>query len=275
MNLCKSVDRYTTEIFTDPYGVGGSIKGKLSIFEDEKSSGVATRRRILETLPTYIMYSTNCVLHNEIVYIVGTPSFDYYKDYIVRAKYVAIPCDSFYVGTVKEILSVTYSEMPVYLFIDLSRLAVADSETTDAVNILTAYLPSLQDINKGDIVFNGFDFYKVRSHSVIDGAGFKNVELVQLENPVRIMNFVQKAGYDVATDSIVNSTSVNDKTVFVEDAYYCYDRTSVRYNKLEPGDKNITVDLGIIPKAGDTIGEYKILSAELTSGGAYSCHCRI
>ena len=276
MNLAKSVDRYTSETLTDPYGIGGSIKGKFSVFDDEKSSGVATLRRVLETLPTYTMYSSNCVKHNDTVYIVGSPSYDFHKNYAVRVKYPVIPCPkTYFLGTVKELIDDNYSKDDVFAFVDLSRAAVADSETTDAVNILVAYLPALQAINKGDILFNSTEFYRVKGFSVIDGAGFQNVELTQLDTPLNIVTFTQKSGYDVATDSIVNATVLTGTTVFIEDAYYYYDRTSSRYNKIEPGDKNITLSVELIPKAGDTIGDYKILSVDTTYGGAYSCHCRL
>ena len=52
MNLSKAVERFTLETLSDPYGVGGTIKGHLSVFDDEKSSGPTSRRRIIETLPT-------------------------------------------------------------------------------------------------------------------------------------------------------------------------------------------------------------------------------
>lgn len=275
MNLTKSVKRFTLETITDPYGIGGSIKGHLSVFDDEKSSGVSTRRRILETLPTYTMYSTSCITHNGIKYIVGTPNYDYHKGSVVRVKYPVTPCDFQYkVASILQILTSAVTETVTYAFLDQTKTSVADSETSSAVTSFTAFFQALEAIAKGQILVNGPTYYRVKSDTWVDGAGFKNAEVVLLSAPLQTVSYTQLSGYDTVTDTIVNGSTFANTKVFVEDAYYSYERTSERYAQLKPGDKNITFKPSVVPKAGDTIGVYKILTVDTLSDTSYSCHCR-
>lgn len=275
MNVRNSVTRFAQETVIDPYGIGGSLKGHLVIFDDEKSSGVSSRRRIFESLPTYVMYSSNCIQHNGQVYIVGEPNYDYHKGYAVRAKYVAIPCDREYkIASITEILTNTVTSTVSYIFVSKNRLAVADSEESSSVTILEAIMPSLEDIKQGDVIFTGDSYYRVKSTPYIDGVGFKCVEVIELDSPVKSLTFTQEAGYDPVTDTIVNSAVHPNTPAFVEDSYYFYDNTSQRYTELKPGDKTITIKPPATPKAGDLIDAYKILSVD-HNDTSFSCHCRV
>ena len=275
MNIRTAVERFTVETLTDPYGIGGTIKGRISVFDDEKSSGVSTRRRILETLPTYAMFSSNCVTHSTVTYIVGKPSYDYHRGMEVRVKYPIIPCDtSFKVATILQVLTATLPVTNAYAFLSPAKNAVADSETSFAVSMLTAYFQELEAVSKGQVLVTGSQYYRVKSDAVIDGAGFKTAEVVLLSNPVQTVTFTVKTGYDPVTDTITNGTSYAGTKVFVEDAYYAYEHTSERYTALKPGDKNITFKPSVTPKTGDIVGAYKILSVDVLSDGSFSCHCR-
>lgn len=275
MNIRTAVERFTVDTVTDPYGVEGSIKGRVSVFDDEKSSGDSTRRRILETLPTYAMFSSSCILHSSIVYLVGKPSYDYHRGSAVRVKYPIIPCDHTYkVASILQILTATLPTSNTYAFLSPSRNAVADSETSYATSLLTAYFQGLESVSKGQILITGTQYYRVKSDAVIDGAGFKVAEVIMLNNPLQTMTFTVKTGYDPITDTIVNGTVYSNTKVFVEDAYYAYDRTTERYMSLKPGDKNITIKPSVTPKAGDDIGGYKILTVDTLSDSSFSCHCR-
>ena len=128
MNLAKSVERFTLETVTDPYGVGAPIAGHLSVFSDEKSSGEATRRRVFETSTAYTMYSSNCISHSGQVYIVGQPNYDYHKGAAIRAKYPVIPVDeTCYIQNIGDIVSGTSPTKTVYAFLFRDRSPVADS----------------------------------------------------------------------------------------------------------------------------------------------------
>lgn len=275
MNLSKAVERFTLETLTDPYVVGGSIKGHLSVFDDEKSSGSTSRRRILETLPSYTMYSTNCVSHSAGIFIVGSPSYDYHKGVVLRVKYTAIPCDEqFKISTIGQILANTLPTTASYVSLDQSKSSVADSETSSAVNEYIAYMPDLETVAKGNILVAGASYYRVKSDPWIDGAGFKNVVVILLSSPVKIDSFIRASGFDPATETMVAGTSYPGTKMFVEDAYYCYEHTSERYSSLKPGDKNITFKPSVVPKAGDSLYGLKILTVDAQSDGSYSCHCR-
>ena len=275
MNLANSVKRFTLESFTDPYGVGAAILGHLSVFDDEKSSGTSTRRRVLETLASYTMFSTNCVAHNGVNYIVGKPNYDYHKGAVVRVKYPIIPCDYQYkVASILQILTNTAPSTVIYAFLDQTKNAVADSETSFAVTTLTAFFQSLESVSKGKILFTGSVYYRVKSDPYIDGAGFLNAEVLLLSTTVQTVTFTQISGYNPTTDTITNGTSYPNTKVFVEDAYYSYEHNSERYSQLKPGDKNITFKPVVTPKTGDIIGSYKVLTVDTLADGSYSCHCR-
>ena len=275
MNLANSVKRFTLETFTDPYGIGGSILGHLSVFDDEKSSGTSTRRRILETMASYTMFSTGCVSHNGVDYIVGKPNYDFHKGIVVRAKYPIIPCDFEYkVASILQILTNTVTSTVTYAFLDQTKNAVADSETSYAVTTLTAFFQGLESVSKGQILFTGSSYYRVKSDPYIDGAGFLNAEVLLLSSPVQTVTYTQISGYNPTTDTITNGTSYSNTKVFVEDAYYSYEHNSERYSQLKPGDKNITFKPSITPKVGDLVGAYKILTVDTLSDSAFSCHCR-
>lgn len=275
MNLSKSVERFTLEELTDPYGVGSPMYGHLSVFEDEKSSGVATRRRIIETLPTYTMYSTGCVSHSGTVYIVGDSNFDYHKGAVVRVKYPAIPCDAeFKIASILQILTNTVTTRVSYISISQDKNAVADSETSFATTMYTAFMPSFESIGKRDILISGSLYFRVKSDPWVDGAGFKNVSAVLLSSPLTSLTFTRISGYDPITDTIVNGAAYPNTPVFIEDAYYSYENNSERYQQLKPGDKNITIKPSVTPKSGDIIGSYKALTIDSLTDGTFSCHCR-
>ena len=274
MNIQKAIDRFTTDTFSDPSGIGGSLKGRLSVYDDEKSSGESTRRRLLETLPTYAMFSSNCVSLSGQAYIVGSPNLDFHRGVAIRIKYPVIPCEAYKVSSILQILTSTVPSSSVYVALDQTKNSVADSETSSAVTIMKAFFQSLESVAKGQVISKGGSYYRVKSDAYIDGAGFKNAEVILLSSPVRAVTYTQISGYDVVTDSIVNGASFVNTTVFVEDAYYCYDHTSERHSQVKPGDKNITFKPSVTPKAGDTIGEYKILSIDILPNTSFSCHCR-
>jgi len=275
MNLRTAVERFTVETVTDPYGVGGTIKGHLSVFDDEKSSGGSTRRRILETLPTYAMFSSNCISHAGKTYIVGSPNYDFHRDVVIRAKYPAIPCDFTYkVATILQILAGTVTSTNTYASLDQTKVSVADSETSWPVVMFLGFFQALESISKGQILLTGSTYYKIKSDPYLDGAGFKNAELLLLASPVQTVTYTQVSGYNHVTETVINGASYPNTKVFSEDAYYCYEHTSERYTQLKPGDKNITFKPSVTPKAGDTIGAYKILSVDTVADGSFSCHCR-
>lgn len=274
MNLLKSIDRFTTDTFSDPFGTGGSLKGKLSVYDDEKSSGESTRRRLLETLPTYAMFSSNCVSLGGQAYIIGSPNYDFHKGTATRIKYPVIPCEAYKLSSVLQILNGTIPVNNVYAALDQTKNSVADSETSFAVTVLTAFFQSLESVSKGQILSKGNSYYRVKSDAYVDGAGFKNAEIILLSSPVKSVTYTQISGYDVITDAIVNGSSFANTAVFVEDAYYCYDHSSERFSQIKPGDKNITFKPAVTPKAGDTVGGYKILSVDVLSDTSFSCHCR-
>lgn len=276
MNLLRSVERFAFDDVTDPYGVGSPMKGRLSVFDDEKSSGVSTRRRVLETLPSYVMYPTMCVTHNGVIYIVGEGNYDRHRDVTIRIKYPVIPCDTAsYIASVEEILSNTVTTTPTYAFYDPSRNAVADSETTFPVSIFSVLMPAYENISVRDILVYDGKYFRVRSVGFIDGAGFQVVEANLVEDPLQSMTFEQKSGYDPITESMVTGASYPSTVTFVESIYYNYIHKNERFVDVQPGDKVITSVLAVVPKSGDMFDDFKVLSVSTVGTSTYACHCRL
>lgn len=273
MNLHKTVQRFSTESISDPYGVGASFLGSIRPFNEITNSGPSSRRRILETVPTVAMFTNYVVQHAGTIYIVGGKNTDSWRGEVIRSKYPILPCDvTGRIATVQQILTAAIPAKVVYAYPHFAKRAAVEDEESEVDSRFYLYMSMAETIAKGQIVIQGSKYYRVQSDPHLDGALFQVVEALLLDSPVQTLTYVKATGYNPATDTITNGTTA-PVTSFVEDAYLCYDHTSERRALLKPGDRNITFNHASPPVAGDTIGGYKILSID-TITGAFSCHCR-
>lgn len=274
MNLFKVVEKYMTEVFTDPASTA-SIRGAVRPFAEVTNSGPASRRRILETAPATIMFPSYTVRVGGQIYVVGGKNVDFHHDTPIRNKYPILPSDAVMrVGTVAQAISGTTPTANVYGYLHYVKGSVIDSQDSKIVSNFSIY-GSHSDITfaRDKVVLCDGKYYKIRSTPYYDGSLFTVAESIELDSPLQTMALTRSTGYDPVADTIL-SGSTESMTVFVENAYFAYDHTSERYAELKPGDKTITIVSATRPKVGDTIGKFRILTIDDAADGSFVCHCR-
>lgn len=274
MNLKKAIQRFGTEEFSDLYGVSNNFYGRISVFNEVTNSGEASRRRILETLPDVVIPSSRAISGNGENYIVGYANLDEWRGEVIRHKYPVLPVGS--TTKLSSILQVITANIPTttyYGYLSFRREVSLELQESEKVNSFNFFFPNNTSVSKDSVIIHGSsNYYKVRDIPYVDNAGFLVADVLLLDTPVQTLTFTSKGAYDPITDT--ESTSATESvTCFIEEAYLTYIHTSERFQKLEPGDKSITIKPTVTPKAGDTIGGYTILSVE-TVNTTFNCHCR-
>lgn len=275
MDLRKTVKRFATESYTDPYTVGATaLKGRITTFNEVTNSGQSARRRILELQPSYNMFSNRVIVAGADTYIVGTGNDDYWKGNVIRVKYPLLPVGATSkVASVLQILTSAIPSRTVYAHPTFTKDISLEKQESDLYSNFTIFFSSAESVVKGQILIHGTtNYYRVRNVPFVDNAGFLVADTVFVESPVQTLNFSSTGGYDPATDTIAvaSTTSI---TAFVEEAYLHFDNTSERFSEIKPGDKAISIKPVTTPKAGDKIGAYNILSID-TVNTVSVCHCR-
>ena len=93
MNLHSAVSKFATETCSDPYEAGTPFNAALRKFSDSTNSGPASRRRILVTEPSVVMFNTRVVRIGGVDYVVGGINRDQWKGSTIRIKYPLLPAD--------------------------------------------------------------------------------------------------------------------------------------------------------------------------------------
>ena len=276
MNLHKVVERFSTETFVNPYDEAQTLKGTIKPFTEATNSGPASRRRILEMMPSETMFSEHIVRHGSTTYVVGGRNVDHWRGTEVRAKYPILPCDlTMRVGSVAQVLTDTLPTRLLYCYPHLVRHQIYDEEASWMQSGFSLYFGKSEDFVMGQVAHEqgSHRYFRFRSQPYLDGALFQTIEAILVDNPIQTVSYSRETGYDPVTDTITEGTVV-DVTVFFEDAFVAFDHTSERYSMLKAGDKNITVVLANAPRTGETFDDYSILSVDVVGTGCYSCHCR-
>lgn len=274
MNLKKTIQRFNTEVFSDVYGVGSNFKGKVSVFNEVTNSGESSRRRILETLPSVTIPVSRAVNGNGENYILGFVNYDSWRGEILRHKYPILPVSTTSkIATIYQIITNTVPATLYYGQPSFTREVSLELQDSDKINSFSFFFPNNTPVTRDSVIVHGTtNYYRVRDVPYIDNAGFLAADVILLDSPVQTLLFKSDGGYDPITDTIALASS-QSITCFVEEAYFSYTHTSERFQKLEAGDKAITIKPTATPKAGDNIGGYEILSVESVNSAFY-CHCR-
>ena len=275
MNLHATVSKLAWSKFIDPYTPTATLAGSVRPFAEMTNSGPSTRRRVLETPPDEVMFTDRVLSDGKEIFLAGAANYDFWREEVIRIKYPVLPCDfTFKIATMLQILTNSLPSRNAYAYPHFTKGPVLDSESSKVFSAFTLYTSSIETIVKGNVVVQGSKYYRVRSDPHLDGAGFQVAEVILVADPVQSLTYVRQTGYNPSTDTITNGGS-STVTTFVEDAYISYDHTSERYADLKPGDKNITFKpTGGAPKAGETVGNYRILTLDTLSDTTFSCHCR-
>ena len=275
MNLHRTITKFMTDTFVDPYDSTSSIKGAVKVFNEVTNSGPSSRRRILETEPGVTLFTNRVVKRDSEIFLVGAANADTWRGEALRNKYPILPVDrTVVVATLAQILAPALPTRVTYSYPHYTKSISLDLQESEQGSNFTLFFSTAEAVAKGQIViFSGNSYYRVRNDPYVDGAGFQVASAVLLSTPLQTLTLSRVGGYDVTLDT-VTAASTASVSAFVEDAYLSYDHTSERFAQIKPGDKTITVRPSLPPKVGDSLGAFKILSVDPGADDVSVCHCR-
>lgn len=273
MELLDAVDLFTTETFTDVITPTTSFKGKLAPFTEITNSGPSSERRILETLPTVTLPESRAVTSPAgQVFIAGYKNEDFWDGALIRNKYPVIPSRGVgIVGSAGEMLAVSIDmDYSVHSYPYFVRREILGQDQSDFLSGYEIYMPSPKFFVRGLVLWVNDEFYRLKTDTWIDGAGFSVAQAVKLETPLQNMDIVLSGtDIDPVTDSYP-STRLQNVKVFIESLLTNYDFVTPTFTGIEAGDKAISFLSNDVPgiKVNDQIGDYRIISLRETSATA-------
>lgn len=276
MRLHDTVVRFASEIFTDVFDPLVEFKAKLNPFAEVANSGPSSQRRILETEPLTIIPAERVVVSpSGQVFIVADRNIDFWNGSPIRHKYPILPIDGVgELGMIGELLAGTPSETTVYAYPYFVRRESDEMEMSDYYGGFELYFSKLHSFFRGSILHLLEEYYRLKTDTWVEGAGFGMGQAVKLEDPMQTMDFTPVTGeYDPVNDSYP-TTPVPAVSVFVEPLRQDYDFVTPAFEKIAVGDKAISVlkAVGTV-KVNDHFDDYRVLSLrEFTT--YYTCQCR-
>jgi len=249
-----------TVTFTDAHG-SSTFQGQVLLFNDTVSSGPSAKRRVLDVAPEVVIPVSNTVTDGAVKYLVGSPSYDYWKGSKIRAKYTISPVTTATLTNIGQILAAG-SGTTAYVDITYLKRVILEDQSDFEIGY-DMYFSSYFSISKGDITISDGEYYRARQGHRVDEAGFHAVELVRLDSPLAQMDFQAKGtNYDSDTDTYTPPSVVSDVDVFVESAFLDFVHEALGFMKVEPGDRAISFLKATVAavKAGDKLGAYSVLS---------------
>jgi hypothetical protein len=276
MDLHSAVNLFSTETFTNAFDVDESFVGKLNPFAEVTNSGSASRRRILETPRDQVIPAERVAISpSGLNLIIADPNTDYWNGEVIRLKYPTYPVVSYgVVGSIGQILASSPYDEQVYSYPFYMGSEADIEERSDYLSRFELYFPKVNTYSRGEILLVGGEYFRLKSDTSVDGAGFGVALGVKLEDPVQSMTVVTKGTvYDAATDGYVEAPAV-EVTCFIEPLDQEYEFVTPSFTSIEVGDKAISVlKTALSVSVNDRIGVYKILSVRDFSDYVV-CQCR-
>lgn len=276
MELRDAVTLFATESFIDVYSPSTVFSGKLNPFAEVTNSGSASQRRILET-PDGVTIPIQRVIQSPSgeKFIVADANVDYWDGQVIRYKYPVYPVDTIgMVGSIGKTLAGTQPDTSVYAYPFYIGTAADVEEKSDYLSRFELYFSSVKVFYRGQILKFGADYYRFKSDTTVDGAGFAVAPAVKLETPMQVFT-IKTSGttYNSVTDTYVQMSYVG-VTCFVEPLKQDYEFVTPSFTSIEAGDLAISVLKTVLtPAVNDVIGNYKVLSIR-TASDYVTCQCR-
>lgn len=276
--MIKAAERFDLELFQDYFDSSVSFYAQVRPFTESTRSGPASPRRVLSVASDIFIPSRRIIkmVSSGKIYVVGGENEDYWYDKVIRKEYPLIPADTqAVIGDVGAHLSGSGLSSDVFLFMSYVRRVPLEEESSLFFAGYEAYFSSVETIPNNNVIKFDEKYFRVKTPSSIDGAGFGLCEAVQLDNPVEVLDYTKKdAPYDPVTDSY-DPTVVSDITVFIEPAQFNFLFVYPAFDRLRAGDKTISILKTTIPvaEAGDMVGTRKVVSVR-DNGTYWSLHCR-
>ncbi len=276
MELKDTVVLFSTEIFFDVFTPATTFQGKINPFSEVANSGTSSRRRILEVPPTVVIPTPRVIeAPSGEKHIVAEYNPDFWNGEEIRHKFPILPVTIMgAVGDIGTTLSSTQPDDEVYGYPYFVRREIDEEERSDYLSGYEVYFSKVKSFVRGDILKLGTDYYRLKTDTWIDGAGFSMAQAVKLESPIQVFSVAsQTTVYDPVTDSY-SPSSVPDITCFVEPLRQDYEFVTPSFTHIEAGDKAIsTLKSAVTLKVQDFIGDYRILSIR-DKGSWVTCQCR-
>lgn len=276
MRLHDCVPRFTTEIFTDVFTPFTEFEAKLNPFAEVANSGPSSQRRILETAPATVIPANRVVVApTGQVFIVADKNIDFWNGTAIRHKYPILPTDGVgELGMIGELLAGAPSETTIYAYPYFVRREGDELEMSDYYGGFELYFPKTHAFLRGSVLHLLSEYYRLKTDTWVEGAGFGMGQAVKLEDPMQTMDFTPVTGtYDPINDEYP-TTPVADVAVFVEPLKQDYDFVTPSFEKIAVGDLAISMltSVGAV-KVGDHFDDYRVLSFR-TFSTYYICQCR-
>ena len=276
MRLKDCVTKFSTEIFTDVFNPLTEFNAKLNPFAEVANSGPSSQRRILETDPNQTIPAERVVVSPAgQIFLVADKNIDFWEGTPIRYKYPVLPIDGVgEMGMIGEYLAGAPAETTVYAYPYFVRREIDEQEMSDYLGGFELYFSKVHAFFRGTVLHLLGDYYRLKTDTWVEGAGFGMGQAVKLENPMQTVTYTSVTGdYDPATDSYP-TTPAADTAVFVEPLRQDYEFVTPAFEKIQVGDKAISVlkSVGTI-KVNDHFDDYRVLSLR-DLGTYYTCQCR-
>jgi len=276
MMLKDTVDYFSTETFYDAFDYNTKFKGKINPFSEVANSGASSQRRILETA-TEVTIPLARIIESPsgVKYIVAASNPDYWKGRTIRQKYPLLPVELMgAVGTIGKTLADSQADISVYCYPYFVRREINEDERSDYLSGYEVYFSQVKSFVRSDILMLGSTYYRLKTDTWIDGAGFAIAQAIKLEAPMQLFDIqTGMDDYNPETDSY-SGTEVLGVTCFVEPLSQNYEFVTPSFTEILEGDKAISVlksDATLV--INDRIGDYRVQS--LRDNTDYvTCQCR-
>lgn len=275
MELSDAVELHSTEEFVDVFDSLATFVGKMNPFAEVTNSGSSSQRRILETPVSEVMPLTRTVASpSGQKYIVANVNVDYWQGEAIRHKYSTLPVTNVgAVGTIGATLEDLQPDLEVYAYPFFVRREIDDEEMSDYLSGYELYFANTKTFYRGDILTLGSDYYRLKTDTWIDGAGYSVAQAVKLELPVQNFDIDDRDGvYDPVNDTH-GSTAILAVKCFIEPLNQDYEFVSPSFQSIEVGDVAISISkANATLNVDDRIGKYKVLSVrDFSDWATYQC----
>jgi len=277
MDLRDAAKFFDKEIFKDYYS-SSTFYGQVGPFAESTRSGPATPRRVLSVAPDVSIPARKVVkmVSSGRNYIVGILNEDYWFNGVIRKKYPMIPVDTqVRLGNVGTHLAGSGYSSDVFMFLTYVRRVPLEEESSLFYAGYEIHFSAYETVANDSIIKFGNDYFRVKVAASIDGAGFGMCEAVKLESPMTTVTYTKKGTvYDPATDTH-GSTVLAGVAAFIEPTRFNFLFTYPAFEKVEPGDKTVSVLKTAVnaAKAGDTVDARNVLAVRDAST-YWVLHCR-
>jgi len=278
MDLRDAATFFDREVFQDYFDSTVSFSGQIGTFADSTRSGPATPRRVLSISPNVTIPARRVIkmVASGRIFLVGILNEDYWEDTVIREKYPLIPVENqAEIGTVGEHLADSGLSTDIFMFTSYVRRVFLEAESSSFYAGYETYFSAYETIANDSVIKLGTDYFRIKTHQSLDGAGFNMCEAVMLEDPWATVTYTSKvAPYDPVTDAYPPTTHAG-LAAFVEPTRFNFLVTYPAFEKIEPGDKTISIlksDI-TVAKVGDTIDTRKVLAVR-DLDTYWALHCR-